>query len=415
MPAETSRFTRLLHKALFVLNVLTVLPAALSLLAPFVPSTTWWVPNVLALLLPWLLLPLVIWLIVWVPLRRWKFLLLNVVLLALSWPQISLSWQYNGPGPRSRFDIRVLTLNAKAFSYKHSQWAKTKDFIVSQKPDIVCLQEFYEVQVRKPSYFAQMKQELGFKYHQFIELAQGKRFGLLVLSRFPILDAGAVTEVTRRTRNGIMYADLELYGQRLRLYNMHLESYRLSDADRGLVFENTAYAQAEPEADNTPRTRKRRRKQAEGVQDAPAEKPAKPHPAPKQADPNEGTRAIAQSGGWWSTTKLMLSKWRIHLNQVALYQDHLVQWGDRPTIVCADLNNTPYSYIYRQVRGNLHDSFLVKGSGMGKTYGSGFLSLRIDYVFASPQLTLLEHKLLDTEGISDHKGLLVRLRLAIHQ
>lgn len=416
MPAETSRFTRLLHKVLFVLNLLLVLPGALAMLAPFIPSTTWWVPNVLALLMPWLLLPMLLWAIVWGTLRRWKFLLLNVALLALGWPTLTLTWQYNGAGPTSRFDIKVLSLNVKAFSYKHTHWQRMQALIAAQQPDVVCLQEFYEVQVRKPSYFAQMKSALGFKYHQFIELTPSKRFGLLFLSRFPIKDAGAVTEITKRTRNGIAYADLALYGQQLRVYNMHLESYRLSEEERGMVFENTAFATAEPEeaTEDKPRTRKRRRKADNAPTPNEAEPPKTTTADTPAADPNAGTQALTAQSSWWSTVKLMLRKWRIHLNQVSLYQDHLAQWGDRPVVVCADLNNVPYSYLYRQVRGDLRDSFMARGSGRGHTYGSGLRSLRIDYILASKQLVLVSHRLVDTQGLSDHQGVLVRLRFPFH-
>jgi endonuclease/exonuclease/phosphatase family metal-dependent hydrolase len=83
-------------------------------------------------------------------------------------------------------------------------------------------------------------------------------------------------------------------------------------------------------------------------------------------------------------------------------------------VVCADLNNVPYSYLYRQVRGDLRDSFMARGSGRGHTYGSGLRSLRIDYILASKQLILLSHRLVDTQGLSDHQGVLVRLRFPFH-
>jgi len=52
-----------------------------------------------------------------------------------------------------------------------------------------------------------------------------------------------------------------------------------------------------------------------------------------------------------------------------------------PVFLCGDFNDTPVSYAYRSLRGNLNDAFLECGPrGMGKTYNGPFPSFRIDYI-----------------------------------
>ncbi len=52
-------------------------------------------------------------------------------------------------------------------------------------------------------------------------------------------------------------------------------------------------------------------------------------------------------------------------------------------IVCGDFNDTPVSYAYRTVKGNLNDAFIQSGKGFGRTYIGELPSFRIDYIFHS--------------------------------
>jgi len=54
-----------------------------------------------------------------------------------------------------------------------------------------------------------------------------------------------------------------------------------------------------------------------------------------------------------------------------------------PIIICGDFNDTPVSYTYQQMRGNLNDAFVSSGSGFGRTYIGKLPSFRIDNIFHS--------------------------------
>ena len=56
-----------------------------------------------------------------------------------------------------------------------------------------------------------------------------------------------------------------------------------------------------------------------------------------------------------------------------------------PVLVCGDFNDTPVSYTYHTIRGDLTDAFRSAGKGIGNTYRGKFPSFRIDYIFHSPE------------------------------
>jgi hypothetical protein len=49
-----------------------------------------------------------------------------------------------------------------------------------------------------------------------------------------------------------------------------------------------------------------------------------------------------------------------------------------PIIICGDM--TAYSYVYRNIKGTLKDSFEEAGKGFGATYKFKYYPTRIDYI-----------------------------------
>ena len=73
-----------------------------------------------------------------------------------------------------------------------------------------------------------------------------------------------------------------------------------------------------------------------------------------------------------------------------------------PVIVCGDLNDTPVSYAYRKLTGQLKDCFLEAGSGWGGTYQPAYNLFRIDYTFCSPKFKSSAYRLYNNCW-SDHR------------
>lgn len=77
-------------------------------------------------------------------------------------------------------------------------------------------------------------------------------------------------------------------------------------------------------------------------------------------------------------------------------------------IVAGDMNNTAYSWVYKNLKGNLNDSFLEAGSGFGKTYNFKGFPLRIDYLFVDKDINIINHKNFK-QKYSDHYPILTTL------
>jgi endonuclease/exonuclease/phosphatase family metal-dependent hydrolase len=57
-----------------------------------------------------------------------------------------------------------------------------------------------------------------------------------------------------------------------------------------------------------------------------------------------------------------------------------------PVIVAGDFNDTPVSYSYRKIRKGLNDSFVKSGYGAGFTYRGNYPPNRIDYILYDKSL-----------------------------
>jgi endonuclease/exonuclease/phosphatase family metal-dependent hydrolase len=70
-------------------------------------------------------------------------------------------------------------------------------------------------------------------------------------------------------------------------------------------------------------------------------------------------------------------------------------------IVCGDFNDTPASYVYNTVRGDLKDAFIESGAGFEQTYAGKFPRFRIDYILHSKEFNSKEYHHV-SESNTDH-------------
>ena len=80
-----------------------------------------------------------------------------------------------------------------------------------------------------------------------------------------------------------------------------------------------------------------------------------------------------------------------------------------PIIICGDMNNSAYSYVYRSIKGSLNDCFEEAGSGFGQTYNFKYYPARIDYIFADKKMKVKSFKNFSKFQYSDHYPVLTRL------
>lgn len=217
---------------------------------------------------------------------------------------------------------------------------------------MICLQEF--LMNGNPDRRKTVIEQLHTYPYYYIEK------DMAIFSRLPILHKGHLTFAPGYSSSCI-YGDFKLGKDTVRLYSVHLESYKLGKKERQFMKEISS-----------------------GL---------------KGNDIPEGVKNL--------TTRLMIAnKNRAH--QAEEIQRH-IDGSPYPVILCGDFNDTPLSYTYRQLSRKLTDSFIEKGRGIGNTYIGEFPSFRIDYVLHSPTLYTVGYTREDIT-LSDHYPIKVKIR-----
>ncbi|MFC4739640.1 endonuclease/exonuclease/phosphatase family protein [Flavobacterium ponti] len=82
-----------------------------------------------------------------------------------------------------------------------------------------------------------------------------------------------------------------------------------------------------------------------------------------------------------------------------------------PKIICGDMNNSAFSYVYRLIKADLKDAFEEAGSGFGKSYNFKYYPARIDYLLVEKDFEVKQYQSFDTFFNSDHFPISTRLEL----
>ena len=80
-----------------------------------------------------------------------------------------------------------------------------------------------------------------------------------------------------------------------------------------------------------------------------------------------------------------------------------------PIIICGDMNNSAFSYVYRSIKGKMKDSFEEAGTGFGETYKFRYYPARIDYIFVDEKMTVKSFESFPNFINSDHFPIMARL------
>lgn len=80
-------------------------------------------------------------------------------------------------------------------------------------------------------------------------------------------------------------------------------------------------------------------------------------------------------------------------------------------IVCGDMNNTAFSYTYKNVKADMKDAFVEAGKGFGKTYNYSYYPARIDYILTDEIFEVKEFVTFTDFNNSDHFPIMARLNI----
>lgn len=341
-------------------NHLAAIALLISYTAPFLSPERYWLIAFFGLAYPALVIINLLCVVYWsLQLKKRAFYSLLVIL--AGWMQLNSFFQitFRDQVDDSKKMIRIMSYNVKVFdlyNWTHNIETRNKIFelISAEAPDMMCLQEFFS---RDSSEYNNLDSLLSFqkaKYAHVVYTTNVKRihhWGIATFSKYPIIGKGKV-DFGYESNNICIFTDVKIGTDTVRIYNMHLQS---------IAFGATDYQYMDDLEKN------------------------------KQTEDIEHSKSIGKR-----LKKAFIKRAR----QADLISESIAA-SPYPVIVCGDFNDTPASYTYHRIAGNLKDAFVESGNGFGKSYVGKFPSFRIDYILHSKQFNSFDFKTIHEE-LSDH-------------
>lgn len=310
-------------------------------------------PAFFGLAYPYILLANIIFMVFWAAnLKKEALLSLTVILLGLTHLNNFIRF---GAGSDEVGTVSLLTYNVRLFNQYEGSGSSEKEvaaIIRGESPDIICLQEFYSSQKALSSVrdFASL---LGGRYEVHYKSMPDRTstfYGIVTLSSFPVINRGDIVHPLSSSLT--IFTDIVISDDTIRVYNNHLQSFRLKKLDRTFI---------------------------EDISSGPD---------------NEFIREFRVLSG--SLRQGFIERAR----QAEALHEHIKE-SPYPVVICGDFNDTPVSYSYRKIRKGLHDAFLVAGSGAGFTYRDKYPPNRIDYILFEDPMECTRFAII-REKLSDH-------------
>lgn len=186
-------------------------------------------------------------------------------------------------------------------------------------------------------------------YYKYEELSGVKiKNGQAIFSKYPIINGGSVH--FPNTSNNAIYVDILRNKDTIRIYNLHLQSLRI--------------------------------------------------------DPNDVKLDIETSENLFKRVGTTFS---LQQSQAELFLAHKAKCKYK-MIVCGDFNNTAYSYVYQEIKGDLQDAFAEGGNGFGRTFKFKYFPVRIDFILVDKSFEVNAFKTFDIQ-LSDHYPIVAKLKL----
>lgn len=334
---------------LLLLNIVAIFAIGVASLSVYISPVEFWIPALFGMAYPYLLVVNIVFIILWIVVKP-KFALFSVLTILAGFNHIGNYLQFSGKQSAEK-GVRVTSYNVKYFmgstEFPNKENADhILNFLRQDNADIICLQE---VRLNKRQIFDIKNTKLPQVNH--LQLAHNSYAGgLLTMTRFPILNMEEIR--FKNSGNMIIFTDILIESDTVRVYNCHLQSYRLREAEINVI--------DSIDFNNQPKTKEKMMVVGLKFKDA----------LIKRA---EQAAALRQS----------------------------INESPYPVIVCGDFNDTPVSFTYRTVKGDLEDSFTQSGKGTANTYNGKLPSFRIDYILYSPNFTSYNFKVSNLNH-SDH-------------
>jgi len=326
---------KLLYKILLAVNVFFAFTLLMSYMAVHINPDNFALPAFFGLAYPYLLLINIILVVIWAMLLRFEALI-SVIVIAVGFTHFSNYIQLTKPAGDKKGTFKVISYNVRLFNYFETRNGTTSEkkvleFLKTQQPDILCLQEFL-ITGNPAQAETMVKSALGGKYYSHLKIlgsGKNRNYGIATFSKYPIIGKGEIIHPGSSSLS--IYSDVLIGKDTFRIFNNHLQSFRLKRMERSFIEEMTA-------------------------------------------SNDKATLGEVKS------ISISLKKGFVKRALQAQVVKHQVDISPFPVIVAGDFNDTPVSYAYRKLRKGLNDSFVNSGYGAGFTYKGNYPPNRIDYI-----------------------------------
>jgi len=343
----------ILVNILILLNTGAVASLFCSYAAYYLDPRDTWIFALFGLLYPWILILNLTFVLLWLILWK-KYALLSFIAILIGWDQLNamIAMNYDIPVIPPGQNMSLITYNVHGFSgkagTKRDFRAEVIEYIAGEQPDIFCLQEFHIREAETAPVIRKMIRAWDLPDH-YIKNYYGNRKwnginGIATFSRFPIVRHGTLEH--QPSRRFAIYTDIVMEHDTLRLFNVHLASVRLGDQDVNFY---------------------------------------------SQLKKNE-TENVNLKKGLFNILRKLNTAFLLRATQTDILM-HAIDNSPYPVLVCGDMNDSPFSYTYRQLTRNLTDSYKEAGKGFfGSTYDGALPNYRIDYILHDRYFKVLTYK-----------------------
>lgn len=347
---------KLIDKIILLLTAIAATGLLGAYVSAYIDPNVFVFPSLLGLAYPYLLIANLLLFFYW--LARWKKTAWGILLVILAGIPAFRTYYGTADTRPSETPVSLSLLSYNVRYFDAYDWSKQKgskekmlNYLSRQDADILCLQEFSLPGAKELQ--AIVKKRLHRFPHHYIYR------DLAIFSRFPLLHKTPLQNESKSSASCI-YCDVVSETDTIRLYNIHLASYRLGKAERAFI-----------------------------------------------QDLGKGKKREDFSGDVKKLTGRLTQAHKNRARQAGKIRNHLTH-SPYPVILCGDFNDTPLSYTYRKIKKDLKDSFIEKGRGLGNTYIGEFPSFRIDYILHSPDFETLSYQR-ENLDLSDHYPIKTKL------
>lgn len=338
------------NKIVYFFNIVLIILTVLAYLLPFLAPKIFPLLSVVTLTLPLFFIFNFLFFFYWL-IQFKKQMLVSGLIILLGITFFNKFYKFSEKNVvEEESDFTVMSYNVRLFNLfdwipRDNVGEEILHFVNEKNPDILCIQEFNE----------SANVEFRVYKNRFVFM-QGKKIktGQAIFSKYKIINKGNIE--FPESDNLVIFADIKVGNDTVRVYNMHLQSIKISP-DVSEIQDSVSINQSKSEM----------------------------------------------------LFKRISKAFMQQQNQAEILTNHTKECP-YPMLICGDMNNSAFSYVYRKIRGSLNDNFEEAGKGFGATYNFKLYPARIDYIFSDKKMVVKQFETFNSFNNSDHYPIFTRLK-----